>query len=65
MLVYTFTLEKISAMTRTLAAPRLESMIAGAMSFIFELIYLSQIEMFLFDGEYSAISMVVILLSSV
>ena len=42
--------ERISAMTRTLAAPMLESRIAGAMSFIFEMIDLSKIEIFLLDA---------------
>ena len=50
-------------MTRTLAAQRLESIIAGAMSFIFEMIDLSNIEIFLFDEENSAKSMLMILLS--
>lgn len=50
-------------MTRTLAAPRLESIIAGAMSFIFAMIDFSKIEIFLFDEENSAKSVLVVLLS--
>lgn len=53
--------DRISAMTRTVAAQRLKSIIAVAMSFILEVVDLSKMEIFLFDEERSAKSKLVFL----